>query len=181
MGKGERLKHIPRDRRCGARPPQPPAEQRQHHDGAHSMLGRNVARGTLAHHDADRREGSSAGRNPYHLVPVVQLGIPERDPMTVASPGEQRRRSARLSLVVLFSRYVALGDSFTEGIGDPHPRSRNGLRGWADLVAARLAGDNPDFRYANLAVRGRTMGDVLDGQLDAAIALEPDLVTIYAG
>lgn len=78
-------------------------------------------------------------------------------------------------------RYVALGDSFTEGIGDPHPRSANGLRGWADLVAAQLAGDNQGVRYANLAVRGRTMGDVLACQVDAAIELEPDLVTIYAG
>jgi lysophospholipase L1-like esterase len=79
------------------------------------------------------------------------------------------------------SRYVALGDSFTEGIGDPHPPSANGLRGWADLVAIQLAEHRPDFRYANLAVRGRTMHDVLEDQIDAAIALEPDLVTIYAG
>jgi lysophospholipase L1-like esterase len=79
------------------------------------------------------------------------------------------------------SRYVALGDSFTEGIGDPHPGSANGLRGWADLVAAQLANHRPDFRYANLAVRGRTMDDVLEDQVTAAISLEPDLVTIYAG
>jgi lysophospholipase L1-like esterase len=79
------------------------------------------------------------------------------------------------------SRYVALGDSFTEGIGDPHPGSANGLRGWADLVASQLAVHTPDFRYANLAVRGRTMDDVLEVQVGAAIALEPDLVTIYAG
>lgn len=78
-------------------------------------------------------------------------------------------------------RYVALGDSFTEGIGDPHPPSANGLRGWADLVAVQLAVDNPCFRYANLAVRGRTMGDVLDCQIDAAIDMEPDFVTVYAG
>lgn len=79
------------------------------------------------------------------------------------------------------SRYVALGDSFTEGIGDPHPASANGLRGWADMVAAALADHNSDFRYANLAVRGRTMDDVLDNQLEAALALQPDFVTIYAG
>ncbi|MBV8965838.1 MAG: SGNH/GDSL hydrolase family protein [Mycobacteriaceae bacterium] len=79
------------------------------------------------------------------------------------------------------SRYIALGDSFTEGIGDPHPPSANGLRGWADLVAAQLAGNRPAFRYANLAVRGRTMRDVIDDQVDAAIALEPDFVTVYAG
>jgi lysophospholipase L1-like esterase len=76
---------------------------------------------------------------------------------------------------------VALGDSFTEGIGDPHPPSRNGLRGWADLVATHLAQSNPDVRYANLAVRGRTMNDVLVDQIQAAVMLEPDLITIYAG
>ncbi len=79
-------------------------------------------------------------------------------------------------------RYVALGDSFTEGVGDPDPARANGLRGWADRVAeelARLAGG--DFAYANLAVRGRLLDQVLDEQLDAALALGPDLVTIYAG
>ena len=83
--------------------------------------------------------------------------------------------------MVPYSRYVALGDSFTEGIGDPHPTSRNGLRGWADRVAAHLAQRDPDFRYANLAVRGRTMNDVLDDQIHSAAMLEPDLITIYAG
>jgi len=78
-------------------------------------------------------------------------------------------------------RYVALGDSFTEGIGDPHPGSANGLRGWADLVAGQLAYHRQDFRYANLAVRGRTMEDILQDQVEAAIGLEPDLVTVYAG
>ena len=83
--------------------------------------------------------------------------------------------------MVLFSRYVALGDSFTEGIGDPHPTSRNGLRGWADRVATHLAQRNPQFRYANLAVRGRTMDGVLADQIQAAVMLEPDLITICAG
>jgi lysophospholipase L1-like esterase len=82
---------------------------------------------------------------------------------------------------VAFSRYVALGDSFTEGCGDPHPTSPNGLRGWADHVAVALAQSNPDLRYANLAVRGMRMDDILDEQVQTAIMLEPDLVTIYAG
>jgi lysophospholipase L1-like esterase len=86
-----------------------------------------------------------------------------------------------LSVVVQFSRYVALGDSFTEGIGDPHPASPNGLRGWADHVANQLAQRNPDVRYANLAVRGRAMTDILSDQIQPAVMLEPDLVTIYAG
>jgi lysophospholipase L1-like esterase len=83
--------------------------------------------------------------------------------------------------VVPFSRYVALGDSFTEGIGDPHPASRNGVRGWADLVAAALAADNPGFGYANFAVRGRVMDDILTDQVPTAELLAPDLVTVYAG
>ena len=79
------------------------------------------------------------------------------------------------------TRYVALGDSFTEGVGDPDPASHNGLRGWADLVAVHLASHNPEFRYANLAIRGHTMDAVITGQIPRAIMLQPDLVTIYAG
>jgi len=81
----------------------------------------------------------------------------------------------------VFSRYVALGDSFTEGVGDPHPTSPNGLRGWADHVAVALAQNNPDLRYANLAVRGRRMDEILTEQLETAVMLEPDVVTVYAG
>ncbi len=83
--------------------------------------------------------------------------------------------------MVVFNRYVALGDSFTEGVGDPHPASPNGLRGWADHVAAALSRTNPELRYANLAVRGRRMDEILREQVQTAVMLEPDLVTIYAG
>ncbi len=79
------------------------------------------------------------------------------------------------------SRYVALGDSFTEGVGDTDDRFPNGLRGWSERVAEQLAIGNPDFRYANLAIRGRLLGPILDEQLEPALALKPDLVTIYAG
>jgi lysophospholipase L1-like esterase len=82
---------------------------------------------------------------------------------------------------VSFHRYVALGDSFTEGVGDPDPERPNGLRGWADRVAEALAGQTADFRYANLAIRGRKLRAILDEQLDPALALGPDLITIYAG
>lgn len=81
----------------------------------------------------------------------------------------------------VFSRYVALGDSFTEGVGDPDPSRPNGLRGWADRVAEVLSGRTDGFGYANLAVRGRLLGPILDEQLVPAVGLRPDLVTIYAG
>ncbi|MBC7724503.1 MAG: SGNH/GDSL hydrolase family protein [Burkholderiaceae bacterium] len=80
-----------------------------------------------------------------------------------------------------WSRYVALGDSFTEGIGDPEPRSMGGNRGWADRVAEVLATKTDDFAYANLAIRGRLLQQILDEQVEPALELRPDLVTISAG
>ncbi|MBN9201823.1 MAG: SGNH hydrolase [Microbacterium sp. SCN 70-18] len=78
-------------------------------------------------------------------------------------------------------RYVALGDSFTEGVGDPEPSLPNGLRGWADRVAEVLGAQVDDFAYANLAVRGRLIGQIVAEQVEPALALKPDLVTFSAG
>ncbi|MGW6413683.1 SGNH/GDSL hydrolase family protein [Streptomyces sp. NPDC055055] len=80
---------------------------------------------------------------------------------------------------VPFSRFVALGDSQTEGVGDGDDVT--GLRGWADRLAEILARQNPGLRYANLAVRGRVAGEVHAGQLAPALALRPDLATVVAG
>ncbi|WP_347753629.1 SGNH/GDSL hydrolase family protein [Agrococcus sp. ProA11] len=80
-----------------------------------------------------------------------------------------------------YTRYVALGDSFTEGVGDDEPSLPNGVRGWADRVAEELARTRPDFEYGNLAIRGRLLGQIEAEQLEPAIALQPDLVTISAG
>ncbi|MET4622805.1 lysophospholipase L1-like esterase [Arthrobacter sp. 2762] len=80
-----------------------------------------------------------------------------------------------------WSRYVALGDSFTEGVGDPEPRSLGGLRGWADRVAEELAIGHEDFAYANLAVRGLLLRQILDRQVCPALALKPDLITFNGG
>lgn len=78
-------------------------------------------------------------------------------------------------------RYVALGDSFTEGIGDPDPTVPGGNRGWADRVADELGRDVDHFSYANLAIRGRLYREIIDEQLQPAIDLHPDLVSISAG
>jgi lysophospholipase L1-like esterase len=83
---------------------------------------------------------------------------------------------------VTFQRYVAIGDSFTEGVGDPDPDRPNGWRGWADRFAEALAASTgPDFGYANLAIRGRKLPAIIDEQVEPALALEPDLVTIHGG
>ncbi len=75
--------------------------------------------------------------------------------------------------------FVALGDSFTEGLDDPGPSGS--YRGWADRFVGSLGARNPDLRYANLAVRGKRLGQVVGEQIPAAIAMAPDLVTIAAG
>ncbi|CAN5555922.1 SGNH/GDSL hydrolase family protein [soil metagenome] len=78
-------------------------------------------------------------------------------------------------------RFVALGDSFTEGIGDPEPSAANGCRGWADRVAEVLSRQVDDFAYANLAVRGKLIAQIVAGQVDAALELKPDLISFSAG
>jgi len=78
-------------------------------------------------------------------------------------------------------RYVAIGDSFTEGIGDPLPDDSGGHRGWADRVAEVLASQTEDFAYANLAIRGRLLQGIWDEQVPAALALRPDLISVSAG
>lgn len=79
-------------------------------------------------------------------------------------------------------RFVALGDSFTEGIGDPEQRSLGGHRGWADRVAEVLsAAVDGEFAYANLAIRGKLLQEIMDEQVDPALALNPDLISISAG
>ena len=76
--------------------------------------------------------------------------------------------------------YVALGDSFTEGMEDElGPSGRH--RGWADRVAAGIAVAQGSVRYANLAVRGRLLDQVVTEQLPVALRLEPDLVSFHAG
>ena len=82
-------------------------------------------------------------------------------------------------------RFVAIGDSFSEGMGDELPDGT--VRGWTDLVAAglstELARRGESVEYANLAIRGRLLQPIVTTQLDAALALRPaaDLLTFNGG
>ena len=79
-----------------------------------------------------------------------------------------------------WTRYAALGDSFTEGLSDDlGPDGRH--RGWADLLAIELAGHFGSIEYANLAIRGRLARQVVDEQVPAALALQPDLTSLAVG
>ncbi|MEO6445120.1 MAG: SGNH/GDSL hydrolase family protein [Gemmatimonadaceae bacterium] len=79
----------------------------------------------------------------------------------------------------VFERFVALGDSTTEGLDDPD--GTGGYRGWANRLAEIIAAQQGRLRYANLAVRGRRAFEIRAEQLERAVALAPDLATVVAG
>jgi lysophospholipase L1-like esterase len=78
-----------------------------------------------------------------------------------------------------FRSFVALGDSFTEGMSDALPGGS--YRGWADRLAERLAQRESGFRYANLAVRGKLIRQIARDQVARAVAMEAELVTLVGG
>lgn len=95
--------------------------------------------------------------------------------MTSAAPTSPVPPAPRATI----SSFVALGDSFTEGMSDALPNGT--YRGWADLLAARLAARQDGFRYANLAVRGKLIGQIAADQIATASAMSADLVTLVGG
>jgi len=80
----------------------------------------------------------------------------------------------------MFSSYVAIGDSFTEGYGDDLPDGS--IRGWADLVALGMTAASAEpVEYANLAIRGRKLAPLLAEQLQPAIEMHPQLISLNGG
>ncbi|MGK3943720.1 SGNH/GDSL hydrolase family protein [Streptomyces sp. RP5T] len=72
-------------------------------------------------------------------------------------------------------RFVALGDSLSEGVGDP---VGGGWRGWAELLADGLA---ESVEFTKLAVSGAQTRDVLERQMPVGLGLRPDLVSVVVG
>jgi len=87
--------------------------------------------------------------------------------------------------LAIYRSYVAIGDSLSEGLGDFTFESQREHNGWTDRLAAMLSAQaesrGADFYYANLALRGSKLRKILTEQLEAALRLQPDLVTIMAG
>jgi lysophospholipase L1-like esterase len=84
-----------------------------------------------------------------------------------------------MSMPRRFERYVAIGDSSTEGLDDPD--GHGGYRGWANRLAESIAAAQGSLLYANLAIRGRSTRRIRDEQLVPAAAMRPDLVTLFSG
>ncbi len=78
-----------------------------------------------------------------------------------------------------YERYVAIGDSSTEGLDDPD--ARGGYHGWANRLAQRIADIQGSVLYANLGIRGKLTREIRDEQLAPAAAMRPDLATVFSG
>ena len=78
-----------------------------------------------------------------------------------------------------FARYVAIGDSTTEGLDDPD--GLGGYRGWANRFAEMVAAEQGALLYANLAVRGLKTRAILESQLERALDMKPDVSTLVSG
>jgi lysophospholipase L1-like esterase len=83
---------------------------------------------------------------------------------------------------VIYARFIALGDSYTEGMSDEKKDGQ--YRGWADRVADVMTTAHPDFTYANLAIRGKLVKQVIDEQIEAAldqVTGPQTLISFHAG
>lgn len=91
-----------------------------------------------------------------------------------------RRLGTRMGWMRTFRRYVAIGDSSTEGLEDPD--GRGGYRGWADRLAETIADNQAEpLDYANLGVRSLRLGEIRATQFEVAMAMRPDLLSIFGG
>src|SRR5262249_50592609 len=144
--------------------------------------------GEVCSHSGGRFQSQFAANLPgSHTIPPVRA-IPSRPPGRAGSRvGDQAAGGHGRIYGMRWRNYVAVGDSFTEGLVDPDPAG-HGYRGWADLVANRLAReyhdvgqDDAGFRYANLAVRGRLFGAIVDQQIPEVLRMRPDLVSFAGG
>jgi lysophospholipase L1-like esterase len=78
-----------------------------------------------------------------------------------------------------YDSFIAIGDSFTEGLNDELPDGT--FRGWSDLLAGLLSQGRGEFQYANLALRGKMLEEIIAEQVPTALRVKPDLVTLCAG
>ncbi|MGE7888484.1 SGNH/GDSL hydrolase family protein [Bacillus cereus] len=76
----------------------------------------------------------------------------------------------------MWKRFVAIGDSFTEGIGDEVEGIA--LKSWVDHFVQLCEND---IEYANFAKRGLVTKEIRSQQLEKALTFKPDLVSLIAG
>ena len=102
-------------------------------------------------------------------MPVIDVTAPPLEPEELA---DRLRRAP-------WRRYVTIGDSLTEGLGDPVEGYPN--TAWAEAIGQAFKQLHPDFAFLNLGKRYLTARQVRETQLQPALAFEPDLATVLAG
>jgi lysophospholipase L1-like esterase len=83
---------------------------------------------------------------------------------------------------MIYNRLVVCGDSYSEGMTDEIVDGH--YRGWADRIADGLAKKSPTFTYANLAVRGKLLPQVIEDQVPIALTFvtgPETLISFHAG
>jgi lysophospholipase L1-like esterase len=83
---------------------------------------------------------------------------------------------------MIYNRLVVCGDSYSEGMTDEMVDGH--YRGWADRVADGLAKKSATFTYANLAVRGKLLPQVIEDQVPVALTFvtgPETLISFHAG
>ncbi|HEX4280398.1 MAG TPA: DHA2 family efflux MFS transporter permease subunit [Solirubrobacteraceae bacterium] len=100
------------------------------------------------------------------LRPVTTAVATEKNDPYLASPPRIEHSP--------WSRFVVVGDSMAEGVGDPTPGYEH--LGWADRVARTLHAD-----YLNLGRRNLLAAEVRETQLERALAFAPDLAAVVCG
>ncbi|WP_125132431.1 glycosyltransferase [Microbacterium sp. 10M-3C3] len=129
---------------------------------------------------ADRSWEALGARLVAHYHDAIRLSA--HDDATAIRPRVRVDDAPAARPTRTWTRFVALGDSLTEGLCDGSRMPDGEYRGWADRLAELLAhGSVEPFRYANLAVRSRRVRDVVDEQVPHALSLRPDLVSILIG
>jgi lysophospholipase L1-like esterase len=81
-----------------------------------------------------------------------------------------------------YNRFIVCGDSYSEGMTDEIINGQ--FRGWADRVADEMAKRSENFTYANLAIRGKLVGQVVDDQVPQALKFvtgKDTLISFHAG
>ncbi|PWC03250.1 glycosyltransferase [Agromyces badenianii] len=119
------------------------------------------------------------GRRP---APVAEVAAPS--PVAAPAPSPSAASAPPSPAAPRWTRYVAVGDSLTEGLCDESRMPAGQYRGWADRLAMLLAVTRTTAEpvaYANLAVRSRRVRDAVEVQLPRAAALDADLVSVLIG
>jgi lysophospholipase L1-like esterase len=90
--------------------------------------------------------------------------------------------SAVKDSLMIYNRFIVCGDSYSEGMTDEVVNGQ--YRGWADRVADEMALHSPTFTYANLAIRGKLLSQVINDQVPVAMTYiqgPETLISFHAG